>query len=156
MYRKINTGWLKHWDFELADLICIEIAFFIAYYLRHRELLASTVGWYIQLGLILLAIDIVVVFFGNSYKNIVQRSARNEFLAVIQHITVVELIFVSYEFIMKETAILSRYVVLVSWGLSFIVCFITRLLIKMFIRQRITSEGHQSRMLVITNRERVL
>ena len=156
MYRKINKGWLKHWDFELADLICIEIAFFIAYYIRHRELLASTVEWYVQLGFILLAIDIVVVCFGNNYKNIVQRSAASEFLAVIQHVTVVELIFVSYEFIMKETAILSRYVVLVSWGLSGIICFITRLCMKTLIRKRITSEGHQSKMLVITNRERVL
>ena len=63
MYRKISTGWLKHLEFELADLICIEIAFFLSYYLRHKSILQSTIDWYIKLGCIMLVVDIVVVFF---------------------------------------------------------------------------------------------
>ncbi len=156
MYRKINTGWMKHWDFELADLICIEIAFFLAYYLRHKKIIQSTVDWYIKLGVILLVVDIVVVFFSNNYKNIIHRKAGMEFWSVIKHVTVVELIFVTYEFIMKEAANLSRFVVLVSWGLSAILCFLTRIVLKSYIRNRINSEGHQSNMLVITTRERVI
>uniref|UniRef100_UPI00405647AA sugar transferase n=1 Tax=Agathobacter sp. TaxID=2021311 RepID=UPI00405647AA len=156
MYRRINTGWLKHWDFELVDLICIEIAFFIAYYLRHKEMLEDTVSWYAKLGVILLAVDIVVIFFSNNYKNIIQRKLSAEFWSVIRHVTVVELIFVTYEFIVKEVATLSRYVVLVSWGLSVILCLLGRLLVKSFVRSRITSESHQSKMLVITTKERVV
>lgn len=147
---------MKHWDFELADLICIEIAFFLSYYLRHKQIIQSTMEWYIKLGCILLIIDIVVVFFSANYKNIIHRKVGTEFWAVIKHVTVVELIFVTYEFIMKEVANLSRFVVLVSWGLSAIFCFITRLVLKSYIRNRITSEGHQSNMLVITTRDRIV
>lgn len=154
MYRKISTGWLKHWDFELADLICIEIAFFIAYFLRHRDVIASTMDWYAKLGAVLLLIQCVVILFGNSYKGVVHRNAGTELLAVIQHVTIIEGIFIGYEFIMKETYALSRYVVLVSWGLSVALCYITRLVLKAWVRKYITDERHQAKMLVLTERSR--
>lgn len=34
MYKKAAQGWLKHWDFILLDIICLQIAFIIAYFLR--------------------------------------------------------------------------------------------------------------------------
>ena len=32
MYRKISDGWMKHWDFELIDVIMLEISLFISYF----------------------------------------------------------------------------------------------------------------------------
>lgn len=34
MYKKSAEGWLKHWDFILLDIICLQIAFIIAYFIR--------------------------------------------------------------------------------------------------------------------------
>ena len=31
MYRKDTDGWLKHWDFILLDMICLQLAFVLAY-----------------------------------------------------------------------------------------------------------------------------
>ena len=31
MYRKDSTGWIKHVDFILLDLICLQVAFVLAY-----------------------------------------------------------------------------------------------------------------------------
>ena len=150
MYTKLNKGWLKHWDFELADMICIEIAFFLAYYFRHRDVIDDTVGWYTKLGAILLVIQCLVMFFSKGYKGIVQRGAGLELLSVLQHVTIVECVFIIYEFIMKETDTLSRYVILVSWGLSVFLCYFTRLIIKYYVRKRLTSVRHQARMVVVT------
>lgn len=154
MYQKISKGWLKHLDFEIADLICIEIAFFLAYFLRHRDVIASTMDWYFKLGAIMLLIQCVVVLFGNSYKGVVHRNAWMELWAVVKHVTVIQGVFIVYEFIMKETDALSRYVILVSWGLSVGLCYITRLALKAFIRKYITDERHQAKMLVLTERAR--
>ena len=154
MYRKISTGWLKHWDFELADLICIEIAFFMAYFLRHRDVIASTMDWYFELGAVMLLIQCVVVLFGNSYKGIVHRNAWTEFLAVVRHVTIIEAVFVVYEFIMKETDALSRYVILVSWALAVFLCYVVRLVLKAFVRSYITDSRHQGKMLVLTEHSR--
>lgn len=156
MYRKISGGWLKHWDFELADLICIEVSFFLAYFLRHADMVRTNAQWYGRLGAIMLLIQALVMLFGNSYKNIIHRGPGMELVAVIQHVTMVEVLFVAYEFIVKETDALSRYVILVSWGLSVLICYVVRLILKICVIKRMTSEKHQAKMLVITTRERAL
>lgn len=155
MYTKLNKGWLKHWDFELADLICIEISFFLAYYLRHREILSDTVEWYAKLGVILLLIQCLVMFFTNGYKGIVHRGPFQELVAVLKQVTVVEVVFLTYEFIVKETDSLSRFVIMFSWGCGVILSYLVRLILKAYVRKNITSPRHQARMLVITNRHRV-
>lgn len=38
MYRKRNKGWLKHLDFAVLDLMCMQICLALAYFGRHREL----------------------------------------------------------------------------------------------------------------------
>lgn len=37
MYKKSAEGWLKHWDFILLDIICLQLSFVIAYYLRQGD-----------------------------------------------------------------------------------------------------------------------
>ena len=31
MYKKSSTGWLKHLDFIVVDMVCLQIAFILAY-----------------------------------------------------------------------------------------------------------------------------
>ena len=156
MYRKMSKGWLKHWDFELGDLISIELAFFLSYFLRHRLIIQSTVEWYTKLGIIMLVIQCIVMMFGNNYKGIIQRGYIQELWATIQHVTVVEGLFIVYEFLMKETMNLSRFVVFVSWGLGIIFCYGARIGIKTYAIRRLTSDKHQAKMLVVTTKDRVV
>lgn len=37
MYKKSAQGWLKHWDFILLDIICLQLSFIIAYHLRQGD-----------------------------------------------------------------------------------------------------------------------
>ena len=34
MYRKESEGWFKHIDFILIDMICLQVAFYLAYVLK--------------------------------------------------------------------------------------------------------------------------
>lgn len=34
MYRKEADGWMKHLDFIVLDMVCLQIAFILAYLLR--------------------------------------------------------------------------------------------------------------------------
>ena len=34
MYKKSPQGWLKHWDFILLDIFCLQLAFVVAYLVR--------------------------------------------------------------------------------------------------------------------------
>ena len=124
MYRKINTGWIKHIDFEIIDILCMELSFLLSYYLRHREYLDHNLGLYQRLCLMIILFDAVVILFSGNYKGIVQRNEGKELLAVIEHVTVVNGLLLVYEFIMKESDILSRAVFLMSWGSGIILCFL--------------------------------
>ena len=47
MYKKGSKGWLKHFDFILLDMICLQIAFLLAYVIRHdsaQSLHSSTIS----------------------------------------------------------------------------------------------------------------
>ena len=66
MYRRQTNGWLKHLDFIVLDLFCLEAAFVLAYWAR--------IGWsnpyatrlYQSMAFMLLLMDVAVIFFGNA------------------------------------------------------------------------------------------
>lgn len=155
MYRRINSGWMKHWDFVVLDMICLEFSFLFAYLIRHRHTELYKQNMYIALCLWLVVFDILAVLLSNSYKNILQRTAGWELLAVFRHVTVVEMFLLLYVFITKESADFSRMVYLLGWGLSLILCFGTRIVWKRIVRKRVLSQKHQSNMLVLSTKERV-
>lgn len=60
MYRRVRSSWMKHWDFEILDIVLLELSYFIAYWIRHGN------EWkfgqmYLRLALFLLVIDILLV-----------------------------------------------------------------------------------------------
>lgn len=155
MYRKKNSEWLKHLDFEILDIICLEIAFMVAYFFRHVGLNFYMAKLYMRLCIVLVVIDIAVLFFTNNYKGIIQRNHWQELIAVAQHITVVEFLLLLFEYLAQETVILSRTVFLVSWWLAIALCFICRCTWKNFVRKRVMSEKNQASMLLITTENRL-
>lgn len=155
MYRKINADWIKHIDFELIDIACIELSFLLSYFLRHKEFLSYNWNLYKKLGLVLIFLDIVVVFFSENYKGIVQRGEMRELSSVIRHVTTVDVLLLLYEYVVKEADIFSRMVFLFSWGMSIILCFLARTAWKNVVRKRITSERNQRKMILISSKDRV-
>lgn len=156
MYRKLNSGWLKHLDFELLDILCMEISFFLAFFIRHRESGLYRTGMYLRLGIILIFIDIVVVFFSNNYQNIIQRTKWVELFAAIRHVTVVQLLLLVYTYLVQESENLSRTVFFLSWGISVILCTGVRWCWKRVLRRRLTLEKNQTNMLLITTEDRIV
>lgn len=155
MYKKINSGWLKHWDFELLDIVCLEVAFLIAYIIRHIDVFPYLPNMYIRLCILLLAFDIVVVFLTNNYKGILERNKTQELWASMSHISVVELVLVLYEFIVQESAEFSRTVFAVSWILAMAFSFLGRITLKKFVRAKLTSEKNQAKLLVVASRDHI-
>ena len=70
MYKKRSSSWMKHLDFIIQDIFCIQIALFVAYIFRNglRNPFLETI--YQQMMVIVTITDIVIVFFAQSYKGI--------------------------------------------------------------------------------------
>lgn len=61
MYVKEEKGWTKHGDFMLLDLIVLEAAYFLAYFLRHGLRFQNSI--YKEFGITIVVFHLLLVFF---------------------------------------------------------------------------------------------
>lgn len=60
MYVKEEKGWTKHVDFMFLDLIVLEAAYFLAYFLRHGLHIQNSI--YKELGITIVVFHLLLVF----------------------------------------------------------------------------------------------
>ena len=108
MYKKGSKGWLKHFDFILLDMICLQIAFLLAYVIRHDSGSPYIVPLYRNMAIFMELLDIVVMFFYETLSNVLKRGYFREFAATVKHVLLVELFSVLYLFTMQEGQAYSR------------------------------------------------
>ena len=72
MYRKNSSGWVKHVDFILLDLLCIQLAFYFSYVCRMGEWNPYSVPVYRNMAIFIELADIAVIFLFESYKNVLK------------------------------------------------------------------------------------
>ena len=65
MYKRNAQGWSKHLDFMVLDIIVLQLAYIIAYFIRNRDWVYS-VHEYRTLGLVLFIADVLVIVLNNS------------------------------------------------------------------------------------------
>lgn len=78
MYQKSTKGWLKHLDFILLDVLCLQISYALAYLTRHGFSNPYANIVYRNLVVVLILIELVTAIFFESYKNILKRSLSKE------------------------------------------------------------------------------
>ena len=155
MYRKKGKGWLKHWDFILIDIVCIEIAFLGAYIVRRSYGEVINADIYMQCGVLLVLFDLIAMLVNTSYSGIIQRTKWPELITVIKHVTITNVLLLLYEYMMKEMAFFSRTVFLLSWAGSIVLCWGCRLVWKKILRNHFCSAENQANMLVISTTDHI-
>lgn len=155
MYRKNQKGWIKHWDFILIDILCVEMAFLGSYIVRHINNVVENSELYLRLGLLLIVFDLMAMLINNSYEGIIQRTKWLEMVAVIKHVTIAEVLLLVYEYVTKEADNLSRAVFLLSWIAAIILSWICRLTWKKILRVQLLKRENQSNMLVISTEDHI-
>ena len=84
MYRKNSSGWVKHVDFILLDLLCIQLAFYFSYVCRMGEWNPYSVPIYRNMAIFIELADIAVIFLFESYKNVLKRGYYIELVSSIK------------------------------------------------------------------------
>ena len=81
MYQKAKNSWIKHIDFVILDILCLQVSFFLAYLVRHRNLNLYSNSVYGNLAIVLILIDVCMMFFLNTCKNVLKRGLLIELAA---------------------------------------------------------------------------
>ncbi|MCI5741414.1 MAG: sugar transferase [Lachnospiraceae bacterium] len=153
MYREEKRSWMKHIDFTIMDIISLQLAYIISYYIhtgKSFRVLPYADSYYLRLGLIIVMVDICIVFFFESYTGILRRNRIQELQAVVIHCTLIFGAILIYMWATKQSGIYSRQVVLVFWAAAIVIEYLFRCLLKIYVRQKILAGKKMSQMVILT------
>ena len=156
MYRKSPKGWAKHLDFCIIDIMCLQIAFLLAYCIRNGWKLAYIEFPNGSLAVIVTFFSIFVGYFIGTYKDITRRGVLKELLSVIKHTIWLVLLFCFYLFMTKQSQNVSRMFLGWFFGIFAVLSFLGRLGWKNLLRSRggRITEGSRS-MILVSTKDRV-
>ena len=148
MYRKDSKGWLKHADFILLDMLCLQIAFILAYKLSgysiniYDQLLYRHMAVFIELA------DLLVIFAYGSFNGVLKRGHYKEFVITVQHTFFVGASALFYLFLFQEGQNFSRSTLILTFVGYCLISYITRELWKKYLVKRVNIIDERSLLLV--------
>ena len=148
MYKKSVQGWLKHLDFMILDVVCLWISFTLAFGMRHGSLNVFANSLYRDMMWSLALMDIVVIFFFDSLKNVLKRGFYREFTVTVKQTCLITLCSVFYLFTFKEADNYSRLVLTYTAALYLLLSYITRNIWKHVLRKYLGENGRRSLLIV--------
>lgn len=149
MYSRKKGRFTKHFDFMLIDMVSICLALVLAYGFRHGFRSVYARDEYVRIGLIMLLIDIIVVFFRNSYKDVIRRGYLKEFGAAFTHFSIVMTGVLLYLFFTKQSDIFSRLTLFGTWLIGCILMYLFRIALKKWVRLRLLQNEKLISVLVV-------
>lgn len=150
MYKKSSSGWLKHYDFILLDLMCLQVAFVIAYIARMgiRNPYASKI--YCSMAIYLMLANMVIIFFEETFKDVLRRGYYKEFAATIKHAAIVTMLAVFYLFATQTGEDYSRLVLGLTGILYVVISYEVRVGYKYILRHKVLADRKKSLLLITT------
>lgn len=152
MYRKDSQEWLKHIDFILLDLICLQAAFLLAYaasgygFHPYRSML------YRNVAVILECIDLFVIFFNSTMSGVLKRGYYKEFTVTVKNALIVAALTILYLFALQQGQNYSRLALFLMIPIYVVITYLTRLLLKSRLKKQM-EEGTKTSLLIITSQD---
>ena len=153
MYRKKPKGWLKHWDFILLEIICLQVSYVLAYYIRHREAFWHS-ETYLAVAFFLFINELVITYFNETFKNVLKRGLYGELTATIKHIALIILVTVFGMYVTKYSNEISRLTIFYCGAIHLALSYFTRIIYKKLMLSRMNKAGSRS-LLIIASRDEV-
>ena len=150
MYRKNANGWLKHIDFIILDMICLQIAFVLAYFIKNGNIHLYNDFLYRNMAIILEVADLMVLLIFSTLKGVLKRGHYQEFVKTLKHGFIVCLLAVLYLFTVQKGIFFSRFILFLTIGIYFILTYILRELWKTHIKKGVNS-GKRRKLLIVTS-----
>lgn len=151
MYKKSVFSWLKHWDFMLLDFLAMQLSLMTAYAI-FKGSLVYTSDVYRIVALSLFVSQFLVVFFLQTFKNILKRGYYLEFVAAVKHIIGVVLVDLAMLFFLHYSGLFSRKIYITMVAIYFVLSYLARIGHKAFLyKTNKVTEGNRSVVIISTS-----
>ena len=150
MYRKDSTGWIKHVDFIILDLICLQVAFVLAYALSGYGANPYQLILYRNMAVFMEVADLVVLFAMGTLKNVLKRGYYKDFVVTAQHGVILGACLLLYLFMLQEGQQYSRLALVLNIVIYILLTYLVRELWKHLLRKKMEDGENRSLLLVVS------
>ena len=131
MYNRAAGGWAKHWDFMLIDILCLQIAYILAYSIWFGiNRLVFEDDNYRGLSILLVAFNILVAILLNTMHSVLKRNIFEEIKQTVKQTLAVIAGVMVYIFSLNESNRIDPIVLYITLGIYIVLSLLTRLLYK--------------------------
>lgn len=148
LYRKNTKGWLKHIDFIVIDLICLQIAFILAYAIRHDGRSPYPNPLYQNMAIFIELADLIVIVLFESFKNVLKRGFYIEFIHAAKQAFFLILCSSLYLVSMQNGNDFSRIVLYLTAVIYCLLTYPARLGWKRYLKKKMKGIGNRSLLLI--------
>ena len=125
--RRESTGWQKHLDFIILDLLCLHIAYILAYCMRFGMTNPYHAQEWRILIIVMTLLDLLVLVFGNVLRGVLKRGYIKEAAALIRQDVVLELLAIFFLFAVQQSSSYSRIVVILTGIFHVVIAWLVRI-----------------------------
>ncbi|WP_270234167.1 sugar transferase [Clostridium fessum] len=153
MYKRNSGGWMKHVDFIILDILCLQVALMLAY-------VCSGYGWdiytpilYRNVAMFLGLADLMLLICRETMKGVIRRGHFREFTMTVKQAVFIEGIALLYLFLLQEGQNYSRLVLLLMPICYSVVAYAVRELWKWHLQKKKTSDEGKSALLIAASED---
>ena len=150
MYRKDSERWIKHADFIALDMICLQLAYVLAYAISGYGFNPYNTIIYRNMAVFLELADLIVIFAYDTMKSVLKREYYEDFKVTFKHSVIVGVLAVLYLFLIQEGHIFSRLTLILTIFLYIGITYSARELWKKLLRKQM-EDGGERKLLIITS-----
>ncbi|MGL5434759.1 MAG: sugar transferase [Lachnospiraceae bacterium] len=152
MYRKAAKGWMKHFDFMIIDVFCLELSYLFAYCIRNGFNNPWEKTLYRSMFMLFLMADIIAIGYCGSFKNTLERGYYREWVMTFKHVCLVMLSGTFFLFITQMGSLHSRVTLILTTFFYFLTSYINRILWKKhLISKGVLMKGKTSFLIITTS-----
>lgn len=153
MYRKETHGLIKHIDFVILDMICLQIAFVLAYVIfgSRSDFNPYMNNLYRTMSVLIALVSLVVMFGADTLKSVIKRGYYNEFTKTVKHSLYTIGLSILLLYFSKDAVQYSRLIFGFTFVFYIIITYVVRVLWKKRLLRKMEDGGEKS-LLVITNK----
>lgn len=146
-----RAGNSKHLDFIFLDVLCVEIAFLLAYYIRLGIEGVGVSMNYFEINALILIIHFAIVFTSENYSGVLRRGYLKELKYVLTYNIELLAVILAFLFFSKQSADYSRIIIALFFGFNNLFVYTVRCLRKHHLCKRNSNAAKKEHMLLVTD-----